>query len=263
MAAFSKQKAAEEAFKILCTPFPSDREKMPLIYRQAKPVKFVLHGRKVRGYRWPHESKKRILIIHGFSSSPHKYEKYIISLLNKGFEVLAFDAPAHGRSQGRTINALDYRDMISKAIQRFGPINHFIAHSFGGLALCLALEEIPSNGDFKVALIAPATETSTTIQNMMSMLKIADMGIMNEIENLIFNLSHQQIGWFSVKRAMKNIRSKVLWIHDEDDQVTPLADITELLEKKTPNITFHITRGLGHNKIYHDQEVREQILKFM
>ncbi|UEG49304.1 alpha/beta hydrolase [Ferruginibacter lapsinanis] len=264
IAAFSKQKAAEEAFKILCTPFPPDRDTMPLIYQQAKSVKFVLHGKKVRGYRWKNSgSVKRVLIIHGFSSASHRFEKYIISLLNRGFEVLAFDAPAHGRSQGRTINALDYRDMIVKAIDRFGPIDHFIAHSFGGLALCLALEDIKDNEKFKVALIAPATETTTTIRNMLGMLKISDKSMMNEIENLIFKVSHQQIEWFSIKRAMNKIRSSVLWVHDKDDEITPYADVVELEEKQLPNITFYVTNGLGHHKIYNNDDVREQVINFL
>lgn len=263
LAAFSRIKAAEEAFKVICSPFSTVPINRPLIYDQAKHVKFLLHGSKVRGYRWKHPRDKKVLILHGFSSAPYKYEKYIISLINKGYEVLAFDAPAHGRSEGKTVNALEYRDMILKVQKRFGPIDKFIAHSFGGLALCLALEELDHTADYKVALIAPTTETSTIIEKATKMLDIRDKVVIEEINNLVFKVSQQHTHWFSVKRALKKIKADILWIHDEDDDVTPLSDAAPIRDKTPSNVTFHITKGLGHNKIYQDEEVREKIVKFL
>jgi hypothetical protein len=37
---------------------------------------------------------------------------------------------------------------------------------------------------------------------------------------------------------MANIQSRVLWIHDREDKVTPLKDIEPLIENKTDNIEF-------------------------
>ena len=34
--------------------------------------------------------------------------------IKQGYEVLAFDAPAHGQSEGKTSNLLDYMEMIRK-----------------------------------------------------------------------------------------------------------------------------------------------------
>ncbi|MES2432085.1 MAG: alpha/beta fold hydrolase [Bacteroidota bacterium] len=263
IAVFSKKRAAEEAFKLFCTPFSGNPHTKPLIYLQGKPVKFLSHGRKIRGYRWKHPSDKKVLIIHGFGSAAYKYEKYVISLINKGYEVLAFDAPAHGKSQGKTVNAIEYKDMIEKAIAKFGPIDMYIAHSFGALALTLALENIEHNEQTKVALIAPMTETSTAINNFISYLNIHDKDIRAEMDSIILRVSHQTADWFSIKRAIKNLTAQILWIHDEDDEITPLADTQSIQRNNYPNVTFHITKGLGHRKIYQDNNVKEMVTNFL
>ncbi len=78
---------------------------------------------------------QKILIAHGFSSYSYKFEKYVQPLLKDGFEVVAFDAPAHGLSEGKMINALIYKRFLQLLEEKHGPINGFIAHSLGGLAV--------------------------------------------------------------------------------------------------------------------------------
>jgi pimeloyl-ACP methyl ester carboxylesterase len=61
---------------------------------------------------------------------------------------------------------------------------------------------------------------------------------------------------------MANIHSQVLWIHDQDDKVTPLKDIQPLIENKADNLEFVITKGLGHSRIYRDEEVIKKVVGF-
>jgi fermentation-respiration switch protein FrsA (DUF1100 family) len=62
---------------------------------------------------------------------------------------------------------------------------------------------------------------------------------------------------------MKHIKASVLWVHDEDDQVTPLKDVEKLILQQPPNVEFLITKGLGHNRIYRDNEVKRKIFSFL
>ena len=73
---------------------------------------------------------------------------------------MAFDAPAHGYSDGKMVNAVIYSMMIREIASIYGMPDGFIAHSFGGIALSLALENLPHSIDTRVVLIAPATETT-------------------------------------------------------------------------------------------------------
>lgn len=259
----NKRKAAEKAFDLFCTPFLKSRVRVPVIFHQAEALHFKLNGLKVNGFRWNGERSHKVLILHGFGSAAHKFHQYIHPLLEKGYEVLAFDAPAHGSSEGSRINAVEYCAMIEEVIRLYGPVNGFLAHSFGGISLSLALENVMHDEDTRIVFIAPATETCTAVDEAFRMLNIKDPEVRKEFDRIIFEKSGKETAWFSIDRAMKNIRGKVLWIHDEDDDITPLADALKVKNRNLPNIQFIITKGLGHRKIYGDHLIKKKVLEFL
>lgn len=258
----NKRKAGREAFRLFCTPLSKPVRRQP-VFDNAEPLSFSFHGKTIRGFRCNHPSDKKVLLLHGFSSHCHNFDHYINPLIEKGYEVLAFDAPAHGASDGKTVNALDYSGMIKKVIELYGPINSFIAHSFGGLSVCLAMENLQHDNNTQIVLIAPATETSTAIDSAFTMLGLRSTTLREALENVIYENSGQTASWFSVRRAMNNIKASVLWCHDEEDDVTPLSDALKVKEDGHSNIQFHITKGLGHRKIYRDAAVKKAIVDFL
>ena len=262
----SKRKAGEEAFRVFCSPIrkpvkPSFAERS---HRgDTDKLEFLLDNNVIRGFRYNHPAENKALLLHGFSSNCHNFDHYIAGLTEKGYEVLSFDAPAHGKSQGKTVNALDYSAMIKKVNELYGPVNTFIAHSFGGLAVCLALESIPHHTDTKLVLIAPATETTTAIEKAFKIVGLKNEKIKRSLQEIILETSGREAAWFSVRRAMKNIKASVLWVHDEEDDTTPICDALRVKEDNHPNISFHFTHGLGHSKIYRDASVKNAILHFL
>ncbi|MBK9530453.1 MAG: alpha/beta hydrolase [Chitinophagaceae bacterium] len=261
LSVISKKRTAEKAFDIFATPFLKSVRKEPL--KNAETIQLILHNKKVNGYRWNHPQHDKALILHGFGSAAHKFEDYAKLLAAKGYEVLAFDAPAHGHSEGTRTNAIEYCAMIKEVIAKHGPIQHFLAHSFGGISLSLALEDIPHDEHTKVVFIAPATETTSAVDGAFNMLKIKNEKVRDEFEKLVFKVSGKKTEWYSMRRAMHNIKASVLWIHDEDDDITPWADALKVKEDNHPNIKFLLTKGLGHRKIYHDPAVKKRLIQFM
>ncbi len=259
----SKQRAAEKAFALFCTPFLKSKVRTPTIFEQAEALHFQLHGLKVNGFRWNYPQPHKVLILHGFESAAHKFHQYISPLIAKGYEVIAFDAPAHGSSEGTCINAVDYAEMIAHVIKHYGPLNGFLAHSFGGIALSLAMEKTSHGADTKIVLIAPATETKSAVELAFKMLRIKNTGVRKEFEKIILEKSGQNTEWFSIKRAMQNINASVLWIHDEDDDITPYEDALQVQQKNFANIKFIITKGLGHRKIYGDAVIKKEVIDFL
>ncbi len=262
LSAISKKKAAAKAFDLFCTPQKRNLKKPPRIFEKAEQLQYTLGGITVKGWRWNHPAPRKLLIIHGFESSVVNFDRYIKPFIAKGYEVLAFDAPGHGRSGGKTINAPLYKKTILEIIKRFGPVQSFLAHSFGGLAVCLALEEISHTADYRLALVAPATETTTAIDSFFHFLKL-DPAVRREFDRLIIKKGGVSPAWYSIKRTMKHIRARVLWLHDEGDDTTPLRDALEVKNQNYPNIEFVITRGLGHRRIYRDNQVTRRITEFL
>lgn len=255
--------AATEALRLFCTPMMKSAVKEKEVFLNGEKLEFLLNGKAVKGFRCNHPQQLKVLILHGFSSNAHNFYHFVAPLMEKNYEVIAFDAPAHGASEGKEVNAVDYSEMILELNKRFGPVNAYISHSFGGIALSLALEKIPNDVSTKVVFIAPATETETAINGAFDLLGIRNPGIRKEFDQLILEQSGRPVNWFSIRRAMNNIRATVLWVHDEDDDITPLKDALKVKEDGHSNIRFLITKGLGHRKIYRDEKVVQSIIEFL
>jgi len=259
----SHRKAAEATFRLFCTPMMKSAGKEKEVFLKAEQLHFSLNGDLIKGFRCNHPQQKKILLLHGFSSSSHNFYQYVQPLVDKGYEVLAFDAPAHGASEGKMVNAIDYSVMIKKIIELYGPVDGFISHSFGGIALSLAMETIPHNASARIVFIAPATETTTAVDGAFEMLGLKSIQVRKEFDTIVFEKSGRETSWFSVRRAMNHIKAAVLWIHDEDDDITPLSDALRVKEDAHANVQFMITKGLGHRKIYRDQAVIDAVVKFL
>src|SRR5215471_4560742 len=203
---FSTKKAAQEALDLFRTPQRRAKKQPSTVFNEAEKLEFVLENISIHGFRWNKGGTKRVLIIHGFESSIVNFEQYVRPLVKKGYQVLAFDAPAHGRSGGTMISAPLFAKMITTIYNTYGPIHSFIAHSFGGLALSLSLENIQHDATFKVVLIAPATETKTAIDQFFNLLELKN-AVRKEFDKLIAELGGYPAEWYSVHRAVKKIRA--------------------------------------------------------
>ena len=258
--------AGRMAFELFCTPYPKyKKRKAPAIFHHATKRTVVLTDQtKIHGFEWlpSKPNDQTVLIAHGYASYAFKFEHYIAPLLKMGYRVLAFDAPAHGQSEGKHIHVVVYQEAIQKIMEQAGPIHHFIGHSLGALTLSMIAEKIDQAEARKFVLIAPATKTTTTFANFFKMMHL------NEVTKAAFlqdvgNRTSHTVDHFAADRALANYKGPVLWVHDEKDMVCPFEDIIHFKEKAPSNIKFLITNGLGHNKVYKTAEVMDQIMTFL
>jgi pimeloyl-ACP methyl ester carboxylesterase len=262
---FSPKRAAYLAFKFFSTPIKTgSKKKIPTTFQKAIRVSLKVDGNTVRGFHWrnPDPKAKKILIVHGFSSNVFKFEQYVLALKKEEFEVLAFDAPGHGISDGKEINALIYRDTILAIEKEFGTLYGIVSHSLGGLAASLALEQFDTPENRKLVLIAPATETTTTLVGFYEMVPLS-LTVKKAFEDHIQLLADEPVSFYSVARIAKKSLVPTLWLHDEEDYICPISDVTPVLAEHLPLVTFHITKGLGHNYIYKNTDTIDRVVKFL
>ncbi|MCE3281794.1 MAG: hypothetical protein K0Q66_531 [Chitinophagaceae bacterium] len=265
LALLSSRKAAQSVFHLFCTPYSGKpRRKAPPVFEQANKLHFDFNGLSVHGWKWVPDqpNSRKILIVHGFDSCSYRFDRYMVPLTRAGFEVFAFDAPGHGTSDGKTINALDYSRVILKAETLFGPFFSIMAHSLGGLSTALAFEQLPHQEQRKLVLIAPTTETSSAIDNFFRFVSVPKK-VRTDFEHLLVEVGKQPIDFYSVKRAIQRIHAPVLWIHDEEDKVCPFCDILPVQQLQLPNVEFFITKGLGHSGVYRQNNVFKKIMSFL
>ncbi|MCW3088380.1 MAG: Serine aminopeptidase [Sediminibacterium sp.] len=260
----SPRKAAEVAYQLFCTPYSrKSAVKVPPVFHKAESLSFEHDGLMLRGFRWQpeHPNGKKILIVHGFSSYAYKFEKYILPLKKEGFEVILFDAPGHGTSDGKLINAFIYKTAILRMEALYGPFYGLMGHSLGGLAATLAFEDLNNRQDRKLVLIAPATETETAIAHFFTLLPVDDK-TKDAFTQLVVELAGKPVSFYSVSRVVKELHSPVLWVHDTHDTICPFEDVKPLLSLDLPHVQFLITEHLGHSKVYKDQNVCRRIVHF-
>jgi pimeloyl-ACP methyl ester carboxylesterase len=271
----SPQKAAIKAFRLFCTPQQRVSGKYPAVFEKGEKLSFRLEGHMVRGHRWVpgdearkdsaitggNGTGKKILIAHGFESSSRTFDAYIGALLRKGYEVFAFDAPAHGRSGGRRILLTSYVTMLRSIMDDYGPFDSWLGHSLGGLALVLALEDMQVETGSRLVLVAPAVATTAAVEAFAGLLHLPAV-VALEMDNYVEEISGHRFSWYSLRRAIGQVRADILYVQDEEDQITPVKDALLVERDGHPNIRFLYTRGLGHRKIYKDPEMIRQIVAF-
>lgn len=260
----SPSMAAKDAFKLFTTPYSNRKTyEVPEAFKSAEKLAFSFQDHTIHGFGWKPKvpNGHKLLICHGFDSLSYRFDRYILPLLQQGFEIYAFDAPGHGLSTGKTINAILYKEMILQVLDEFGPFSGIMAHSFGGIAATLAVEELKDDLPKRLVLIAPATETTRSINDFCRHLKIGP-AVRREMEKLILQIGGQPPSWYSVSRIIQSISIPTLWLHDQNDRITPIEDMKHLTELKLSHVEFVITEGLGHS-LYTDDSVANRIVGFL
>jgi pimeloyl-ACP methyl ester carboxylesterase len=269
----SLRKSAAKAFRFFVTPRKRRKGNQPPIFETGEPLSFRQDGRPVRGHRWqPYsdalrpsaetEAPKKVLIVHGFESASRVFGNYVAALLKKGYEVVAFDAPGHGLSGGKRLFITDYVQMLSAVEQNYGPFHSWLGHSLGGLALALSLEDMPIDGEYRLVLVAPAPGIEQAFGDWARELRLpAELG--REVDEYVREISGHPLAWYSLRRVIGSLGMPILYVQDEGDAVIPIQEAKLIQGDGHANIRFLLTTGLGHKKVYKDQDVLDQIVEFL
>jgi len=248
------------AFEIFCTPFQKPRPVAPPIFKKSEEFSISVNGFRIWGYKWNENASSKILIVHGFESRAYNFDRYVTPLVKKGYAVYAMDAKAHGKSEGKTITAPETAEMIKVLEDLVGRFDGYICHSFGGISVAIH-QELYNHPPARLVFLAPATETSTALEKFCSFFRLGK-ALQEEMDNLIFERAGVRAAHYSIKRIIPKISNPVLWIHDENDDITPLSDVKPLIDSKPEHVEFLITKGLGHRKIYKENQVQKKVIDF-
>src|SRR5690606_17270717 len=97
-----------------------------------------------------------VLFAHGWSSHGTRFLPWVERLRADGYAVVAFDQPAHGRSDGDRSTLPEFADTLAGVGRRFGPTAAVIGHSLGGAAAAVAMAR--GLAAERAVLIAPAAD---------------------------------------------------------------------------------------------------------
>jgi pimeloyl-ACP methyl ester carboxylesterase len=202
----------------------------------------------------------QVLLLHGWDGRGGQLGGFVKPLLEKGYRVITFDAPAHGRTGGKRTDLPTITQAIHTLAAHYGAFDSIIAHSFGGLCAANALHTGLSISS--MVFIAAPLGATTTVERFADILQLKPK-VVNEHRRLVEKQFGQDI-WerFSMSNLTKDLAIPGLIIHDENDNDLP-ASHGEEIARSWPNCEFHLTSGLGHRRILRNAGVIERIVSFI
>jgi len=105
-----------------------------------KLIKIPVINKKVMTYEYG-KSDKKILLSHGWSGRGTHLFKIADELVKSGYSIVSFDAPAHGKSPGKTTIMSEFIETILEVEKQFGPFEGAVGHSLGGMSLLNATKK--------------------------------------------------------------------------------------------------------------------------
>ena len=204
-------------------------------------------------------SKKKVLLVHGWSGRSTQLFAFADKLLENGFMVISFDGPAHGKSTGRTTMMPEFLKTIEKINTTFGPFEAAIGHSFGATSLYNAAATFL---DIKTFIaIGSGDRISDIISNFAKNLYLKEKSA-KKIQLGLEKKWMIHIDDFSSSSVAKKIKIPVLVVHDIIDGDVPVSCAYRIRQNLEKGSLF-ITNGLGHTKILRNNEVINKSIKFI
>lgn len=253
--------AGQLAFTLLGMP----RRKQPKLAEQAFLATADLHyetinGRSCAVYHWGFRGPV-VLLAHGWESQAGRWRKIAPALVQAGYQVLAVDAPAHGRSGGRRFTMIRYAEVLRGLLQRFGPVDTVIGHSVGGAASIWAMGTSSPAFRPRKAVILASFSALQTIMDDAQRKTGASPRLMQVIDNFIEHMTGHRIAHYSLVRMAEKLGAvETLLLHDRQDRVTAFRE-SQLLHAAWPGARLLLTEGFGHGLTA--PEVIETVLDFV
>lgn len=184
------------------------------------------------------------LLMHGWSGSASQFYPLMAHIAAQGFTALAYDHPAHGRSDGHTGHLPRFVRAFDELLERCGPIEGVITHSMGG-AVTLASQH-PALDRLPLLLISPVLDYVPQLYGM-----VARSGYSIRLfDAVVKEIEHEYQHPLSTVDPLGRLASRAghaLIVHDEEDRFAPHKDSLRAAQDGRTRLVS--TRGLGHGRI--------------
>ncbi len=206
---------------------------------------------------WGHSDRK-ILITHGWESRATQMSGFVDVLLERGFEVIALDGPAHGHSNGSRANPYVFAKAVAHVYKKLGPFEGVIGHSMGGNAVATAISEGMKCS--KVVLISSPSSIDDVLKRFASFI-----GLPKSAGQKFIGMVEDRVGksttFLNTATNISKGSTKGLIIHDRSDLEIPYEEALEI-KRNWQSAALFSTEGFGHRAIVRQPVVWEKTADF-
>ena len=200
-----------------------------------------------------------ILCVHGWSSRGLRFSPLIEVLADAGYRLVAFDAPAHGRSSGSHIDLMEYVDALMEVSEKIGPLHGIVAHSFGATATLLALEKGLTTE--KTVFFSALNGLRGPLDYLAERLQMSDQ-VLQAVKGIFETKFNRSIESLEAVRIVPQLTTPPLLVfHDRDDPLLPYHNALDLT-RVWKNSELIGTLGTSHHSILDDPAAIRATLSF-
>jgi predicted alpha/beta hydrolase family esterase len=260
--ALSPRLAARLGFMLFLKPMRRELQANDAQFMAGAKLHLLRSGAdRVQVYEWG-TGDRTVLIAHGWGSRASRFAPMARALLERGWRVLAFDAPGHGLSPGRSSSLPQFMAAMNQVATQLGPVQALIGHSLGGLAIaCERQKPLPAwfASLQKVVLISVPDGAAFLIDSFLQML-----GIGSATARHMHTRFSQRFGspQSYVVTTGSPLHLATLVVHDRGDDIVPFAHSEQLLPKLAAGRML-TTETLGHSALTRDAATISSIADFL
>ena len=214
-------------------------------------------GFTIKTYNWS-GNNKTILLVHGWDSNSFRWKDLIELLQQDDYNIISLDAPAHGASGNKIFNAPLYSECLKEVTNTFKP-HMIIAHSVGGTASAIALENYNLPSIKKIVLLGAPSNLAISVGNYVKMMKY-NQKVFKAINRHYLKYFNHLPEHYCVENFYQNIQAQGLIIHDKKDQIISFKEALDI-HRVYKNSQLIKTIGLGHR--LKSDKVYQHILDFL
>lgn len=229
------------------------------IRKRARLQRLPVGANKLAVYEWGHGPT--VLMVHGWGSHATHMSRMIAPLVDAGFRVVAFDAPAHGKSSGTSTDIVQFANAVAVVARHAGPIHCVVGHSFGAAMAVYAARDwgmVPG----KMVLISSFNHCNWFLQMFAQQIGLSD-DVLHRMRQMLVRLYGGRLNWrrMSVLDMARQAAFPMLFVHDEDDAEIPF-DHSLAMVAAVRDAQFEVTRGLGHQRVVRHAQVIRRVVAF-
>jgi pimeloyl-ACP methyl ester carboxylesterase len=224
----------------------------------AERLTLPVDGIPIAVYRWG--TGPAVVFVHGWSGRATQVAAFVEPLTAAGFCLIAFDAPAHGKTPGRRTNILEFAAALQATAAAYGPLHGVITHSFGGMVLAYALQAGLVVG--RVVCIGTPARLEFLVERFGRMLTLPDPVLADLRRRLERRFAANVWELMSTDSNARALTVPALIVHDRDDREVPWQQ-GERIAAAWPGAQWLATRGLGHRRILQDAATVRAVTDFL
>lgn len=238
---------------------PERADESPTMHRAAR-ERLVVRGKQVVSYRWG-SGDETVLLVHGWRGRAAQFAPLVRELVGEGYQVISFDAPAHGESPTVATDMRDWIAAIDELQRRYGRFRLVVGHSFGALASLTAVRSGVTTR--AVAAIAGASSPQQFLDAFAAQAQLSPP--VRERFEAAFRARVDESAQSLVRHydaAADPMRTEVelLVVHDRGDRQVPAAASARLHEAHQPRSRLLLTQGWGHSRVLAADAVLDAVL---